>query len=115
MLSSHAHTETFPVRIAPVPVFSYATRVIHVVLWMCFPPWRANALPTWKTPLYSSSHSGPDGDKQAVLADPSPSSGTPPFFAREVGRWLHSSTQSQRVAGVYVTLRSNSWARTSLR
>ena len=37
MLSLHAHTETFPVRIAPVPVRSYATRVIHVVLWMCFP------------------------------------------------------------------------------
>ena len=77
MLSSHAHTETFPVRIAPVPVRFYATRVIHVVLWRCFPPWRAYTLPTWKTPLYSSSHSGPDGDKQAVLADPSPSSGTP--------------------------------------
>ena len=37
MLSLHAHTETFPVRIAHVPVRSYASRVIHVVLWMCFP------------------------------------------------------------------------------
>ena len=37
MLSLHAHTETFPVRIAHVPVRSYATRLIHVVLWMRFP------------------------------------------------------------------------------
>ena len=45
MLSLHAHTETFPVRIAHVPVRSYATRVIHVVLWMCFPSGLANSQP----------------------------------------------------------------------
>ena len=46
MLSSHAHTETFPVRIAPVPVRFYATRVIHVVLWTCFPIGKAYSPPS---------------------------------------------------------------------
>ena len=46
MLSLHAHTETFPVRIAHVPVRSYATRVIHVVLRMCFPLGNADSPPS---------------------------------------------------------------------
>ena len=45
MLSLHAHTETFPVRIPHVPARSYATRVIHVVLWMCFPSREADSPP----------------------------------------------------------------------
>ena len=107
MLSLHAHTETFPVRIAHVPVRSYATRVIHVVLWMCFPSKdRACSQPdSENTSLFVVSLGAYRLQANACRSVPVLG---PPLCKRgeKDGRRLRPPLQSQRVVGV-ASLRSN--------